>query len=86
MLSREASQVSGLSALDNGAAISELRQVGGQSGRDSAGSAECEMLMKTPCGALGGRCHRGMQLRGPVPPQGLTFGNHQDGPGQPLKS
>lgn len=80
-MSREAFQVSGLSALDNGTAISESRQVGGQSRGDSAGSAECEMPMKTPRGALEGRCHRDMQLRRPEPPQGSTFGNHQDGPG-----
>lgn len=38
----------------------------GRLGDDQGGAqlwhAECETPVRTPCGALGGRCHRGVQL------------------------
>lgn len=44
------------------------------------GGAECEVLMRTPCGPLGDRRLRGVRLGGQAFP-GMDIGNHQDGVG-----
>lgn len=64
MISRETPQVSGPSALEVRAPVSESRQVGGPPGGIGCGGAECEVPMRTPWGAPGDRCLGGVQLGG----------------------